>query len=206
MASKTQKRNHTYHKGHIALIVVGGILLVAIICFSVLAGIKYFGEDSETTTSDETSKVDVTEPEKESETIPEKDSDEDGTISPENDAKKKTEELEKQQSQEVEKNSNGLKKANVVLNDPYQTEDGKTIISSTITNVVETDGNCNYIFTNNSTSLTKKTRVLPNAKNTVCEAVVLDKGSLSAGEWKVRLEYKSKASEGVSETQTFTIK
>ena len=90
------------------------------------------------------------------------------------------------------------------MNEPYPA-DGKIIISSTITNVVETEGICNYIFTKDSTSVTKTTKVLPNAKNTVCEAVVLEKGSLSAGQWKVRLEYKSNLSEGVSETQTFTI-
>ena len=105
----------------------------------------------------------------------------------------------------MEKNENGLKNANVVLNEPYEAE-GKIIISSTITNIVETEGDCNYIFTNNSTTFTKKTRVLPNAKNTVCEAVMLEKGSLNAGQWKVRLEYKSNYAEGVSGTQTFTIK
>ena len=79
------------------------------------------------------------------------------------------------------------------------------MISSTITNIVETEGTCSYIFTKDTQSVTKMTSVLPNAKNTVCEAVVLEKGSLSSGEWKVRLEYKSNLSEGVSETQTFTI-
>ena len=34
---------------------------------------------------------------------------------------------------------------------------------------------------------------------------MLEKGSLNAGKWQVKLEYKSNYAEGVSETQTFTI-
>lgn len=199
MAAKTKKKNK-----HIVLKIVGWIILVAVISFGALAGFKIYrdNENNQTTTEEETQDINTADVNNNS--IKQAEPTEEDKTTAGNDAKAKTEELERQQSVEVEKNENGLRIANVVLNEPYKA-DGKIIISSTITNIVETEGNCNYIFTNGASTITKKTQVLPNAKNTVCEAVVLEKNNLSAGKWKVRLEYKSKLSEGVSETQTFTV-
>ena len=46
------------------------------------------------------------------------------------------------------------------------------------------------------------TIVIPDAKNTVCEAVKLDKSEFGDGQWSVWVEYKSNNAEGKSETQT----
>lgn len=206
MATKINKHKRNTN-GFTLLGIMGWILLVAVICFGVLVGWKLFQDDntksdaSESSQTQDINTADVDNKPKES-TEPKEEQDNKTTAG--NEAKAKTDELEKRQSAEVEKNENGLKKANVVLNEPYEV-DGKVIVSSTITNIVETEGDCNYVFANGSSSFTKKTRVLPNAKNTVCEAVMLEKGSLNAGKWQVKLEYKSNYAEGVSETQTFTI-
>lgn len=197
MAAKTKKKNK-----HLVLKIIGWILLVAVISFGALAGMKIYNDSNKVADVEETH--DVNTADVDNNAIKQAEPTEEDKTTAGNDAKAKTEELEKQQAAEVEKDANGLRKANVVLNDPYKV-DGKIIISSTITNVVETEGNCSYIFTSGANTVTKKTNVLPNAKNTVCEAVVLERDSLSAGQWKVRLEYKSKLSEGVSETQTFTV-
>lgn len=187
---------------HTAMMIIGGVFLVAVLCFGALAGIKMANKDEKAVI--EESDINTANMENEQkQPTPESDIDENYTT-PGNEAKAKNDELEKRQHQQVERNESGLKKANVLLHDPYVVGQ-KTVISSTITNIVETEGTCSYIFTKDTQSVTKITSVLPNAKNTVCEAVVLEKGSLSSGEWKVRLEYKSNLSEGVSETQTFTI-
>ncbi|MBQ9684165.1 hypothetical protein IJV57_01655 [Candidatus Saccharibacteria bacterium] len=187
---------------HTAMMIIGGVFLVAVLCFGALAGIKMANKDEKAVIEESDINTANTENEQKQST-PESDIDENYTT-PGNEAKAKNDELEKRQHQQVERNESGLKKANVLLHDPYVVGQ-KTVISSTITNIVETEGTCSYIFTKDTQSVTKITSVLPNAKNTVCEAVVLEKGSLSSGEWKVRLEYKSNLSEGVSETQTFTI-
>lgn len=187
---------------HTAMMIIGGVFLVAVLCFGALAGIKMANKDEKAVIEESDINTANTENEQKQST-PESDIDENYTT-PGNEAKAKNDELEKRQHQQVERNESGLKKANVLLHDPYVVGQ-KTVISSTITNIVETEGTCSYIFTKDTQSVTKITSVLPNAKNTVCEAVVLEKGSLGSGEWKVRLEYKSNLSEGVSETQTFTI-
>ncbi len=187
---------------HTAVMIIGGVFLVAVLCFGALAGIKMANKDEKAVIEESDINTANTENEQKQPTS-ESDIDENYTT-PGNEAKAKNDELEKRQHQQVERNESGLKKANVLLHDPYVVGQ-KTVISSTITNIVETEGTCSYIFTKDTQSVTKITSVLPNAKNTVCEAVVLEKGSLSSGEWKVRLEYKSNLSEGVSETQTFTI-
>ena len=48
-------------------------------------------------------------------------------------------------------------------------------------------------------------QVIPDAKNTVCEAIKLDKSELGAGEWTVWMEYQSNNAEGTSETQTINL-
>lgn len=199
---KTQKKSVS-RKEYLLLKVLVTILAVALLSFGAFTGVRYLNNNSDSIKNLQNDKQSKTKPITNN-TQTEETEPQDNKTTAGNDNKAKNDELEKEQQKEVERNENGLKKAAVLLNEPYEA-DGKIIISSMITNIVETEGGCNYIFTNGTNSITKTTNVLPNAKNTVCEAVVLEKGDLYTGEWKVRLEYKSKSSEGVSETQTFTI-
>ena len=201
--AKTKKKNTGSTKKHVALMIIGGVFLVAVLCFGALVGIKIAKEGKNSIANEDEDVNTANIEEQNNKPTPESDIDENYTT-PGNEAKAKTDELEKKLQQQVERNEAGLKKANVQLNDPYSVGD-TIIISSTITNIVETEGVCNYIFTKDTQSFTRTTSVLPNAKNTVCEAVVLEKETLNSGQWNVRLEYKSNLSEGVSETQTFTI-
>jgi len=202
MAKKIKKYQQNTSTGRTLLKIFGWVLLVAIISFGAFSGLKIYRENN---TQAESNTQDINTAEIDDDSIKTAEPDNESKTTHGNDAKAKTDELEKQQAKETPTNEDGLKRANVVVNEPYE-ENGNIIISSMITNIVETEGNCVYIFTNDSRSITKKTRVLPNAKNTICEAVVLEKKSLAAGKWKVRLEYKSNYSEGRSETQTFTVK
>ena len=199
---KTQKKSVS-RKEYLLLKVLVTILVVALLSFGAFTGVRYLNNNSDSIKNSQNDKKSKTKPITNN-TQTEETGPQDNKTTAGNDNKAKNDELEKEQQKEVERNENGLKKAAVLLNEPYEA-DGKIIISSMITNIVETEGSCDYIFTNGTNTITKTTNVLPNAKNTVCEAVVLEKGDLYAGEWKVRLEYKSKSSEGVSETQTFTI-
>lgn len=199
---KSQKKHFT--SGHVALKVVGWILIVAILSFGALIGWGLFNGDDATKNTSKQQGASTTNADNGS-TKNDTESEEETKTTAGNDAKEKTDELEKQQATETEKADSGLKKADVVLYEPYWAE-GKLIISSVVTNIHENEGNnCYYILSSGASTTTIVQKVMPNAKNTVCKALEIEKGSLAPGQWSVRLEYKSNYAEGVSETQTFTM-
>lgn len=106
-----------------------------------------------------------------------------------------------QNDTEVEKAPNGLKIANTILS--INQNDKMIIFSARVTNFLETGGKCSYILTKGTEMVTYTKDVLPDPKTTVCESLVLEKSSLSAGEWQIKVEYKSEDAEGASETQSF---
>ncbi len=108
-----------------------------------------------------------------------------------------------QNNTEIERSDNGLKVAKTVLN--INQNDQMIIFSARVTNFLETGGKCNYILTKGTEMVTYTKDVLPDPKTTVCESLVLEKSSLSAGAWNVKVEYKSNDAEGASETQSFTM-
>ena len=108
-----------------------------------------------------------------------------------------------QNDNEVEKAPNGLKIANTVLS--INQNDKMIIFSARVTNFLETGGKCSYILTKGTEMVTYTKDVLPDPKTTVCESLVLEKSSLSAGEWQIKVEYRSEDAEGASETQSFTM-
>ena len=71
-----------------------------------------------------------------------------------------------------------------------------------MTNFKEEGGSCLYYLKKGDTTKQYLGQVIPDAKNTVCEAVKLDKSELDGGQWSVWVEYKSNNAEGKSETQT----
>ena len=135
MATKT--KNFTNKKTKTSTVIfriIGWILLVAIISFGALTGLKMYRDNNQTTDEEQS---DINTANVDNNSIRSAEPTDEETTTPGNDAKAKTEELEKQQSKEVAKNENGLRIANVVLNEPYRV-DGKTIISSTITYFLNT--------------------------------------------------------------------
>ncbi len=116
---------------------------------------------------------------------------------------------------EVARNNAGLKVAEPKITFAGADEDsGNIIIAAEITNVLDESGECTFEVTNGNAKKVFTQDILPNAKNSVCDAVVLEKDSdeykntmseLGAGEWTVQLKYKSNYSEGESEKVKFKV-
>ena len=79
------------------------------------------------------------------------------------------------------------------------------ILSGRVTNFKEEGGNCTYKLKRGNEEKSYAKQVIPDAKNTVCEAVKLDKSELGSGQWTIWIEYKSNSAEGKSETQTVNL-
>ena len=102
--------------------------------------------------------------------------------------------------EEVKTDENGKKVANILVNYAY-VDSGKLVAGATITNLVETGGKCEYIFSDGDNIYSVTTSTLPNAKNTPCEAASTTK--TTNGNWKVTVYYKSNSAEGESEAESF---
>ena len=100
----------------------------------------------------------------------------------------------------VEHDSNGKKVATTSLT--IAKAETFIILSGRVTNFKEEGGSCLYYLKKGDTTKQYLGQVIPDAKNTVCEAVKLDKSELGGGQWSVWVEYKSNNAEGKSETQT----
>lgn len=102
-------------------------------------------------------------------------------------------------------NDNGKTVANVSISSAGVLDD-KVIASGMVSNVIEEDGSCIYVFTNGEETITETTTGIANAKNTVCESVLLEKSRFKIGTWEVILQYQSTKTEGQSEAQTLEVK
>lgn len=90
-----------------------------------------------------------------------------------------------------------LQQANVVLTNTGQSGDEITA-SGFVSNVVEEGGVCTFVFTDGQRAVKKNTGTLPNANSTTCKTVRFNKEELSAGTWRVYIEYSSSVSAGNS--------
>lgn len=107
---------------------------------------------------------------------------------------------------EVAKNDSGLKIAEVyIANYGQDTRNNVVFASGVITNVVNNTGTCTYTFTNGSQTITATSEVLPSAKETICANVDVEASKFTAGEWTVKLNFKSDYAEGESDATPFTI-
>ncbi len=104
---------------------------------------------------------------------------------------------------QVEHDANGKKVATTSLT--ITQADTFIIASGRVTNFKEEGGNCTYKFKRGNDEKSYLKPVIPDAKNTVCEAVKLDKSELGSGQWTVWVEYKSNNAEGKSETQAVNL-
>ena len=102
---------------------------------------------------------------------------------------------------DIEHSENGLKIPNIVLS--INQNDQVYIFSARITNFLEENGQCKYILTNGDRIESRTVNVLPDPKTTVCEAIVINKSDLGAGNWTAKVQYKSYDAEGESEIQSF---
>ena len=103
----------------------------------------------------------------------------------------------------VERDENGKKIAKISLS--IAQNDAVVILSGRVTNFKEEGGNCTYILKRGDETKKYASIVIPDAKDTVCEAVKLEKSSLGSGEWIVTMDYKSNNAEGTSEAQKINL-
>ena len=109
-----------------------------------------------------------------------------------------------EEEREAAQNNTSLKAAEVYIANVGQ--DGNVIFASgVITNVVNKSGSCTYTFTNGSETITATSEVQPSPKETICGNVDVDASKFSAGEWTVKLNFKSDYAEGESDATSFTV-
>ena len=81
---------------------------------------------------------------------------------------------------------------------------GKVSASGFVSNVVESDGSCEYVFASDTQVIKKTSTTLPNATSTTCKTVSFPDTELATtGTWKVTLNYNSATSAGTSPVKEF---
>ncbi len=196
---------------------LGVALLVALLCFCVYAVANYISKKSENT-SDANVTEDINTAEyiiaenKNSDGGEDKNDRQETNETALSDVKDAAEAAEK--TKEVATNDSGLKVAKPKVTYAGIEQNGSLVISGEISNISDTAGICSFVIQNGSKSTVIEHGILPNAKNSVCDAVYFEKGSedliknkneLGAGEWSVKIKYKSNYAEGESETTKFKV-
>lgn len=100
-------------------------------------------------------------------------------------------------------------KANVLLTSVGQALASSEVeASGMITNIVESDGGCRYIFTSRSTGseVLKPSVTLMGPKSMTCKTVRFPGEELASGSWDVQVEYSSAVSYGVSEPMELVVR
>ena len=112
---------------------------------------------------------------------------------------------EEEDKKTVAQTTSGLKVAKPIITFIDDIKDPDFVeVSGYISNLNETGGKCTIVFTKGSDVVSVSTNTLPNATYVSCEAGRIEKSKLSAGEWKVKIQYKSNYAEGESEAQSYT--
>lgn len=89
----------------------------------------------------------------------------------------------------------------VMMTSAEQSVDKSTItVSGFVTNAVEQDGKCTYVFTLGDRVVKKTAGVIPGPSSTSCQTMRVNRNELgAAGKWTVSIEYVSSASQGVAD-------
>lgn len=104
----------------------------------------------------------------------------------------------------VDSNTN-LKSVNVILTNTGMNNDNVTA-SGFVSNVVESDGTCTFVFTNDQKTLKKQSETLPNPTSTTCKSISFNKSELGSGTWKVQIQYSSSESAGMSNEMELVVR
>ena len=112
---------------------------------------------------------------------------------------------EEEDRKTVEQTSSGLKVAKPIITFIDDHEADVIAVGGEVSNINEAGGKCTIVFTKGSAVVSVATNTLPNASYISCEAGRIEKNKLSAGEWKVKIQYKSNYAEGESEAQNYTV-
>ena len=112
---------------------------------------------------------------------------------------------EEEDKKTVAQTTSGLKVAKPMITFIDGNEPDTVVVGGEVSNINETGGKCTIVFTKGSDVVSVSTNTLPNANYVSCEAGRIEKSKLSAGEWKVKIQYKSNYAEGESEAQSYTV-
>lgn len=95
----------------------------------------------------------------------------------------------------------------VLMTSVEQSVDKHTITASGfVTNAVEQDGTCTYVFTLGNRVVKKTTGVIPGPSSTSCQTMRVSRDELgAAGKWTVSIEYNSGRSHGVADGMTVVV-
>jgi hypothetical protein len=97
----------------------------------------------------------------------------------------------------------GKQKANVLLTNVGISNE-KVSASGFVTNISETGGMCEFIFTNGDARIVKASDSLPNSTSTTCKTVSFPSSELIyPGNWSVYLQYTSAGASGTSSAKEF---
>lgn len=111
-------------------------------------------------------------------------------------SKKESNHSDLPQTPSIDPESN-LQKVNVVLTNVAQSGD-QISASGFVSNVVESDGVCSYLFTNGSNKVEKQSTTLVNSTSTTCKSISFSGSELSIGKWEAQISYSSSLSSGIS--------
>lgn len=101
--------------------------------------------------------------------------------------------------------SDGIKQANVIINDASQ-YDSNVEVRSYVEGVVESNGTCTVTFKKGNQSVTKTTELLTNPSYTTCATVSVPVSEFpSKGTWQVTVDYSSATYKG-SATKNVEVK
>jgi hypothetical protein len=193
--AKKQTETRANKKTIIILIVTMIFAAIASCCIYIAAD-KLHPKDEPTSNSEDEHKDDKT-PEESYSPSDEK------TETPADDPKARMDEDEANKTV-PEKDESGLNIARPEISF-IATENDKIAIGGAIPNINEVEGNCTFVLTNGAQTVTETSGILPNPSYISCESVQIDKSRLSSGTWTIKIQYKSKTSEGESEPKTYTI-
>lgn len=88
----------------------------------------------------------------------------------------------------------------VLMTSVEQSVDKQTITASGfVTNTVESNSTCTYVFTAGDRVVKKNTGVLPGPNSTACQTARVNRSELAPGRWTVTIEYNSASSRGVAD-------
>jgi len=112
---------------------------------------------------------------------------------------------EEEDKKTVAQTESGLKVAKPMITFIDGNEPDAVVVGGEVSNINETGGKCTIVFTKGSDVVSVSTNTLPNPSYVSCEAGCIEKSKLSAGNWTVKIQYKSNYAEGESEAQNYTI-
>lgn len=79
-------------------------------------------------------------------------------------------------------------------------------IGAFMSNVFEDGGTCKATLTNGGTTITKETKGFKDVSSTTCTPFIIPGNELSAGSWKIKVQYSSNTVTGESGEKTIEVK